>query len=175
MILWNYLYFLYLELIDYYIQKQLNLSNGVFGTYVSLITLGSIIAFIVGSRIIHSFGIGRAFAIAIFGINLTMAGYPHVHSSNIFVLSNIFFGFFSTLTHISMNAQGIHIEHKSKLSVLPFMSGVWSMGALSTAVVAALALSVLNPTANKAMPQSTLRREKLLSVFLLTPIALSLT
>jgi MFS family permease len=120
------------------IQKQLHLSNGIFGTFVSLITLGSIIAFIVGSRIIHVFGIGRAFFVAITGINLTLAGYPHVHSSTIFVVCNIFFGFFSTLTHISMNAQGIHIGNKTKQSVLPFMSGVWSMGALSTAVIAAL-------------------------------------
>ena len=120
------------------LQHQLNISKGAFGTYVGLAAIGSFIAFIYGSRIIHLFGIRKTLIFAPTGLYLSIGIIPHLHSSVTFVLVNIFFGFFATLNHISINAQGIHSENKLNKLLLPFLAGVWSFGALSTSILATL-------------------------------------
>ena len=118
------------------LQHQLNIGKGAFGTYVGLAATGSFIAFIYGSRIIHVFGIGKTLIFAPTGLYLCTGIIPHLHSSAIFILVNIFFGFFATLNHISINAQGIHSEKRIGKLLLPFLAGVWSFGALSTSILA---------------------------------------
>ena len=120
------------------LRNQLNLSNGEFGTYLSMVGIGSVICFIAGSRIIHSIGIGKTFLIAFLGLYSSVAAFPHAHNANHFLLINIIFGFFSTLNHICINAQGIHIQNKSKSLLLPFLAGMWSAGAVSASLVSSL-------------------------------------
>jgi MFS family permease len=118
------------------LQHQLNIGNGAFGTYLGLAAIGSFIAFIYGSRIIHLFGIAKTLFFAPTGLYLSTGTIPHIHSSAIFILINIIFGFFATLNHISINAQGIHSEKKLGKLLLPFLAGVWSLGALFTSLLA---------------------------------------
>ncbi|MEN9735960.1 MAG: hypothetical protein RL129_670 [Actinomycetota bacterium] len=120
------------------LKNQLHLSNGEFGTYISLVGIGSVICFILGSRMIHSIGIGRTFLIAMVGLYSSVAAIPHVHSPRSFIWVNIIFGFMSTLMHISMNAQGIHAQHKLGRLILPFLAGMWSAGAVSASLISSL-------------------------------------
>ena len=96
------------------LRNQLHLSNGAFGTYISLVGIGSVICFIFGSRIIHAIGIGRTFTITFLGLYSSVAEIPHCHKASHFVLVLIIFGFFSTLNHICINAQGIHAQNKQQ-------------------------------------------------------------
>lgn len=117
------------------LRNQLHLSNGEFGTYLSLVGVGSFICFVVGSRMIHKFGVGRTLFIAILGLYSSVAAFPHFHNAFHFILINIIFGFFSTLNHISINAQGIHVQHKTGKLLLPLLSGIWSAGAVVTSLI----------------------------------------
>ena len=117
------------------LRNQLHLSNGEFGTYLSLVGIGSFICFVVGSRMIHHLGIGRTLFIAILGLYSSVAAFPHMHSAIHFILLNIIFGFFSTLNHISINAQGIHVQHRTGKLLLPLLSGIWSAGAVLTSLI----------------------------------------
>ena len=120
------------------LQHQLRIGNGEFGTYVGLAAVGSIASFIYGSRIIHLVGIGKTLIIAQAGLFLSIGIIPHIHNPSIFIIINIFYGFFGTLNHISINAQGIHSEIKLGNLFLPFLAGVWSFGALSTSILSTL-------------------------------------
>jgi MFS family permease len=117
------------------LQHQLNLNNGAFGTYVSLIAAGAFLAFIYGSRLIHLLGIKNILIFASIGLYGTTAIFPHIHDAKYFILNNILFGFFSTINHISINSQGIYMQNKKQFQFLPFLAGVWSLGALTTSLV----------------------------------------
>ena len=73
------------------LRNQLHLSNGEFGTYLSLVGVGSFICFVVGSRMIHKFGVGRTLFIAIIGLYSSVAAFPHFHNAFHFILINMNF------------------------------------------------------------------------------------
>ena len=120
------------------LRNQLHLTNGEFGTYISLAAVGAVIAFILGSRIIHSFGIGKTLLFGFIGLYSSVATFPHCHRPFSFIVTNLAFGFFSTLNHINMNAQGIHVQNKSNELLLPFLAGMWSSGAVSATLISIL-------------------------------------
>lgn len=120
------------------LRNQLHLSNGAFGTYISLVGIGSVICFIFGSRIIHAIGIGKTFTITFLGLYSSVAAIPHCHSAGNFVIILIIFGFFSTLNHICINAQGIHAQNKAGKLYLPILAGMWSAGAVTASILSSL-------------------------------------
>ena len=117
------------------LRNQLHLSNGEFGTYLSLVAIGAFTSFIIGPRLIHKIGIGKTLFIAIAGLYSSVAAFPHMLNATHFILLNIIFGLFSTLNHISINAQGIHVQHRTGKLLLPLLSGIWSAGAVATSLI----------------------------------------
>ena len=93
------------------LQKQLNLGNGEFGTYISFMAIGSIICFTIGPKLIHTFGIGKTLLAAMVGMYSIIAAVPHVHSVHSFIIVNLIYGFMTTIMHISINAQEIGRAH----------------------------------------------------------------
>ncbi|CAB4673838.1 unannotated protein [freshwater metagenome] len=118
------------------IRDNLNLNNGVFGTYLTLGGIGSLIAFTFVGNIVHKIGIKPVILVASTGLFATMAAIPHIKNPLIFLASNILIALFWVSFHISNNSQAIHRQEEIGELILPKLHGLWSLGALLTAILA---------------------------------------
>jgi len=74
-----------------------------------------------------------AFSLAVSLILLTST-----HSPVVFLISNIIQAAGISSFHISINAQGFSYQDRTKRHVVTLLSGVWSSGALATAIISGL-------------------------------------
>ena len=94
------------------IRDQLNINNGLFGTYLTLGGIGWLLAFIYVGDIVHKFGIRPVIIVASTGLFGTMAAVPHIMNPQIWLASNILIGFFWVSFHVSNNGQAIHRQEE---------------------------------------------------------------
>jgi MFS family permease len=118
------------------IRDQLNINNGLFGTYLTLGGIGGFLAFIFVGDIVHKFGIRPVIIVASTGLFGTMAAVPHIMNPHIWLGSNILIGIFWISFHISNNGQAIHRQQEIGELMLTRLHGLWSLGALVTSIAA---------------------------------------
>ena len=87
------------------IRDNLNLNNGVFGTYLTLGGIGSLVGFIFVGNIVHKLGIKPVILVASTGVFASMAAVPHIKNPLIWLATNILIALFWVAWHISNNAQ----------------------------------------------------------------------
>ena len=116
------------------IRDQLNINNGLFGTYLTLGGIGWLLAFIYVGDIVHKFGIRPVIIVASTGLFGTMAAVPHIMNPQIWLASNILIGFFWVSFHVSNNGQAIHRQEEIGELILTRLHGLWSLGALVTSI-----------------------------------------
>lgn len=118
------------------IRDNLNLNNGVFGTYLTLGGIGSLVGFIFVGNIVHKLGIKPVILVASTGVFASMAAVPHIKNPLIWLATNILIALFWVAWHISNNAQAIHRQDEIGELILPKLHGLWSLGALLTSILA---------------------------------------
>jgi MFS family permease len=118
------------------IRDNLQVNNGVFGTYLTLGGIGSLIAFIFVGNIVHKIGIKPVILVASTGLFGTMAAIPHIKSPLIFLLINILLALSWVAFHICNNGQAVHRQEEIGELILPKLHGLWSLGALLTSILA---------------------------------------
>lgn len=118
------------------IRDNLHLNNGVFGTYLTLGSIGSLIAFIFVGNIVHKIGMKPVILVASTGLFATIACIPHIKNPLIWLVSNILVALSWTSFHISNNGQAIHRQGEIGELILPKLHGLWSLGALLTSILA---------------------------------------
>ena len=118
------------------IKANLSLNNAVFGAYLSLGALGSIIALTVVGEIVHKYGTKPVLLTAISILFATLIAVPHLHTGWYWLIANISLGFAASSIHISANAQAVHMQELSGRDFLAKLHGLWIVGALLSATVA---------------------------------------
>ncbi|HEY3292982.1 MAG TPA: MFS transporter [Candidatus Nanopelagicaceae bacterium] len=117
------------------IKSNLHLSNGQFGTVLSIGAIGSIISLLTTGHLVHRFGTRKALIVSatlLFG-SIAMLG--HLTSIWQFVFVNIAFGAGIAAFNISVNSQAFHEQESDGSILVPRMHGTWSAGALSTVII----------------------------------------
>ena len=118
------------------IKHNLGISNGSFGTLLSLAGLGSLISLIYGGHLVHRLGTRRVLTVGSTIVYATIASIPHVHSPIIFVVLMFIMGASLSGYHIASNAQGLRRQADTGQVLIPKLHGAWSSGALFAAVFA---------------------------------------
>ena len=118
------------------IKANLHVNNGTLGTLISLTAIGSFTAFMYLGQIVHRFGVRRVLTTVATTLFLAMGLQPHIHTAWIFALNQVVCGASWAGFHISVNTQALHRQKLSGVPILPKLHGIWTAGALSTAVVA---------------------------------------
>jgi len=118
------------------IRDNLHLTNGTFGTILSLGSIGSLIAFLIVGQATHKYGVKRIILIGSTTCYGLTALVPHLHQGWEFLIVTIGLGFALTTFHISDNAQAIHRQEQIGQVILPRLHGMWSLGALITSLAA---------------------------------------
>ncbi len=120
------------------VKSNLGLDNGAFGSLMSTGSIGAFFGLLTVGHVIHKYGALRVTVTSILILFSSLAFLVHIHSSLIFLILNITFGFGITAVHVSLNSHSFHFLERSKINLVTTSAGYWSVGSLSTAILSGL-------------------------------------
>ncbi len=120
------------------VKSNLGLGNGAFGSLMSTGSIGAFFGLLTVGHIIHKYGALRVTVTSILILFSSLSLLVHIHSSPIFLILNITFGFGITAVHVSLNSHSFHFLERSKINLVTTSAGYWSVGSLSTAILSGL-------------------------------------
>jgi len=117
--------------------ERLDIGPGQLGLALMAIAVGALVAFPIAGRLVDSRS--SAFTVACFGLvmilSLPILGVaPHLL---VLMLALLLFGFGNGGMDVSMNAQGIQVEHLAGRSIINSLHGCYSLGAFVGAAIGA--------------------------------------
>lgn len=118
------------------VKAQLKLSNGEFGSLISLGSIGNAVALLTIGHLVHKYGAKRIMQFAATGLAGSIIALTQTTSSFVFLILIIIQGAGISAFHISINSQGFNFQDRTKKQVITLLSGFWSSGALITSVLA---------------------------------------
>ena len=118
------------------IKHNLGIDNGTFGTLLSLGGVGSVIALLFGGHVVHRVGPKPVLMISSTVMYLGVAVMPHLHTAWLFLVVNVLTGLALSSYHISTNGQALYRQEETGLVMIPKLHGLWSLGAVTTAIFA---------------------------------------
>jgi len=120
------------------IKKNLGVSLGEFGSLISFSAIGSMVSLLSVGLLVNRFGVRRliiASAVILFGSIMIVV---HLHNTWQFLMCNIAIGIGTSAMHTSINGQALHEQGDQGENLMPRLHGLWSLGALTSAVVSGL-------------------------------------
>lgn len=120
------------------VKANLQLTNGEFGSIVSMGAIGNLIALLTIGHLVHKYGARWILHIGAFLLAISLAFLTHITSSIIFIIFIVIQGGAISAFHISINAQGFFFQDRTKRQIITLLSGFWSSGALISSVLAGL-------------------------------------
>ena len=118
------------------VKANLQLSNGQFGSLLSLGSVGNLTALLIVGHLVHKFGARQIMRIAALTMAVSLSFLTHATSSLLFFVFIVLQGASISAFHISINSQGFHFQDRTKRQVVTLLSGFWSSGALITSIFA---------------------------------------
>ena len=116
------------------IKANLGLNLGGFGTLISTAALGGIVSLFFSGHLVHKYGIKRVILTNLWIMGAAYFFIVQTNSAGIFLICNIAIGWSSSAYHICINAQGFDAMQRVKDLTVSRLHGMWSLGALLTAV-----------------------------------------
>jgi MFS family permease len=118
------------------VKAHMALTNGQFGSIISVGALGGIVLLLVGGHIVHRFGTTIVMAASSLSFLIGLGLIVHVTSVPIFLFLNVLIGAAVAGFHISINAQVLHEQELTGEVLVPRTAGAWSSGALVSILLA---------------------------------------
>jgi MFS family permease len=116
------------------VKANLGISNGEFGTYLSLGAVGSIIAMLSSGHLVHKFGAKKVLVISALSLSLAIGTLVHLQSAPIFIIVNMINGASISAFNTALNAQAFHAQDRAGELILSRQHGYWTIGAVATAI-----------------------------------------
>ena len=126
------------------VKANLQLSNGEFGSLLSLGSVGNLISLLIVGHLVHKFGARQIMRIAAFTMAISLSFLTHSTSSLLFFFFIMIQGASISAFHICINSQGFHFQDRTKRQAVTLLSGFWSSGALLTSILAGLIVDRVN-------------------------------
>ncbi|MCX6437060.1 MAG: MFS transporter [Actinobacteria bacterium] len=118
------------------LKANLNLGNGQFGSLLSTGSIGSIISLLTMGHVVHRYGNKIIYFTSVSTIMFCLFVLVHTTSSAVFLLFNIVFGAAISAYVIANQTQTFHLQGRTGKIHLTHLSGMWSAGALASALLA---------------------------------------
>ncbi len=116
------------------IKANLGLSNGEFGTYLSLGSVGAVVAMLSSGHLVHKYGAKRVLILSTLSMCLSIGVIAHLQSAPIFIVINMINGGAISAFNIALNAQAFHAQDRAGELILSRQHGYWTLGAVATAI-----------------------------------------
>ncbi len=120
------------------VKANLGLSNGAFGSLMSVSAIGAVISLFTVGQLVHIFGTKLILRVAAVFMTGSLILLTNTHSPLVFLICNLAQGAAISAFHVSINAQGFNFQDRTKRHVVTLLSGFWSSGALITAIISGL-------------------------------------
>ena len=120
------------------VKANLELSNGEFGSLISISAIGSLVALFTAGHLVHNYGAKLVMSIAAVSMAMSLIFLTYTSSIFVFLISIVVHAAGISAFHVSINAQGFSFQDRTLRHVVTLLSGFWSSGALTTAVVSGL-------------------------------------
>jgi len=120
------------------VKANLKLTNGEFGSIVSMGAVGNIIALLTVGHLVHKFGARWILHIGALTLAISLIFLTHSTSSLLFLIFMIIQGGAISAFHIAINSQGFFFQDRTKRQIITLLSGFWSSGALISSMIAGL-------------------------------------
>ena len=117
------------------VKANLGLSNGEFGSLISLGVFGNVAALLTVGHLVHKFGALLMMRVSTLAFSTSIIILTQTSSSFVFLIFMIVQGAGISAFHISINAQGFNYQDRIGKFIITQMSGVWGAGALITAFI----------------------------------------
>ena len=154
------------------VKRNLGLSNAEFGSLLTLGTIGSLTAFLVMGHLVHVHGVRRVLTISSISTFLLIAAATWVTSPVLFMFVNILIAASISGFHVSITTQTMWMQERLQNGFASRMSGVWSIGALLTAVISILVAKLLSIQVHVTALSAVVTVVTLLIIRKLTPLFL---
>jgi fucose permease len=116
------------------VKANLGLSNGEFGTYLSLGSIGAVVAMLSSGHFVHKLGAKKVLIISTLSMCLSISAIVHLQSAPAFIIINMINGGAISAFNIALNAQAFHAQDRAGELILSRQHGYWTMGAVVTAI-----------------------------------------
>ncbi len=120
------------------VKANLQLTNGEFGSLLSMGAIGNLVALLTVGHLVHKYGARWMLHIGAFLLAISLVFLTHSTSSLVFLVFIIIQGGAISAFHISINSQGFYFQDRTKKQIITLLSGFWSSGALITSMIAGL-------------------------------------
>jgi MFS family permease len=120
------------------VKANLKLTNGEFGSILSMGAVGNILALLTVGQLVHKYGARWMLYSGAALLAISLSFLTHTTSSLVFLVSIIIQGAAISAFHISINTQGFFYQDRTKKQIITLLSGFWSSGALITSIIAGL-------------------------------------
>ena len=126
------------------VKANLKLSNGEFGTFLSLGSIGAIIALVSTGHLVQKYGSRRILIAAAFSMCFAIAVITHLQSAPIFIVINMINGASISAFNTAINAQAFHAQDRAGEMIISRQHGYWTIGALATAIFSGFMVDVVS-------------------------------
>ena len=116
-------------------KEKLALTNGQFGSIISLGNLGAFVSLLTVGHIVHKLGSYKVLIASTWLLYLSLIFMANISSSFIFIPLVILMGFSSSAFHISVNSQAFNSQTRNTKPIIVKLHGIWTMGAVTTGLV----------------------------------------
>ena len=120
------------------VKANLKLTNGEFGSIVSMGAIGNLVALLTVGHLVHKYGARWILHIGALTLSISLIFLTHSTSSIVFLVFMILQGGAISAFHISINSQGFYFQDRTKQQIITLLSGFWSSGALLSSMIAGL-------------------------------------
>jgi MFS family permease len=116
-------------------KDRLGLTNGQFGSIISLGNLGGFISLLTVGHIVHKLGSYKVLIASTCSLYFSFILLANISSSLIFIPVVILTGYSISAFHIAVNSQAFDSQTRLTKPIIVKLHGIWTMGAVSTGLV----------------------------------------
>ena len=116
-------------------KDRLGLTNGQFGSIISLGNLGAFVALLTVGHIVHKLGSHKVLIASTYALYLGFIALANISSSLVFIPFVILSGFSISAFHIALNSQAFDSQTRATTPIIVKLHGIWALGAVSTGLV----------------------------------------
>ena len=128
------------------VKKNLELSNGEFGTYLSIGATGTVVAMLSTGHLVQKYGSKVVLIFSAVTMCIAASTLVHLQSPLIFIFVNMLNGGSIAAFNIAINAQAFHAQDRAGEMIISRQHGYWTIGALATAIFSGIMVDVVSIT-----------------------------
>ena len=128
------------------VKKNLELSNGEFGTYLSIGATRTVVAMLSTGHLVQKYGSKVVLIFSAVTMCIAASTLVHLQSPLIFIFVNMLNGGSIAAFNIAINAQAFHAQDRAGEMIISRQHGYWTIGALATAIFSGIMVDVVSIT-----------------------------